>query len=272
MLTTVILGSTRPGGCLHCLVGGSSNRKKVWRQKCKRLSKHRLQKTEKNRKGPLKREAANDYWIAMLTLIWDRSFKERKKKNMSTPGAESKPRWTYKSLLVQNINTKYTSAHRLVCRWRAGPLWNLLDQWFMDPWFYYPAVGRLHQCTTGYAVALLYMVGPLLILRDQNQISKNKIDSLEYFKQHLLKQLLRLEATQQCFHLKHITLFFFPFRSFGQWTDQQISDGVLKVNRHYSGEDIGMNIWTVSGIAVCRPACQLGLHLHRAKISHSGGT
>lgn len=49
------------------------------------------------------------------------------------------------------------------------------------------------------------------------------------------------------FHQFFSFFFFFTFRSFGQLTEQQECDGVLKVNKHYSGEDTGMNIWTVSG-------------------------
>lgn len=39
---------------------------------------------------------------------------------------------------------------------------------------------------------------------------------------------------------------------------------VLKVNSQYSRDDTSMNIWTVSGLAVCRQLC---LHLYTVKIS-----
>lgn len=93
--------------------------------------------------------------------------------------------------------------------------------------------------------------------------------ALSNTEQHLLIQLMRLEVTQQCsqIHIVVLHLFsflFFLFRSLWQRADQQMRDGVLKVKSHYSGEDTSKNIWTVSGLAVCRQLC---LHLLPVKIS-----
>lgn len=53
----------------------------------------------------------------------------------------------------------------------------------MGRWFYYRALGCLHQCTACYTVTLLHMGGRLLLLKDQDQLSKRK-------QQHRLKQLV----------------------------------------------------------------------------------
>lgn len=74
----VILFSMWPEGCLHCLVGKLKSQK-IWRQKRKWLWKQ-TSKRKKESKVPLERQAANGYWIAAWTLIWEHSLNNWKKR------------------------------------------------------------------------------------------------------------------------------------------------------------------------------------------------
>lgn len=241
VLTTVILGSTWPEGCLHCLVGGSSNHKRY---------------DDKNKSG-----------------FENTDFKRKKKKTKSTFGKRSS-QWLLNCNINLNIRpfVKLNTMVSVQVKGRATVKWSP----FVRSVIYGPLV--LLSCSglpasvhcvlcsdiTQHGWMATYIQGPEPNFQELKWLLW--IHWRTYFKTasevRSNPTVLFISNTYYCFALSFVF-------SFVQQTDQHMCDGVLKVNRHYSGEDTGMNIWTVSGLAVCCLASPLCLHLSTAKISQS---